>query len=348
MASIRDVAKLANVSTATVSHVINGTRYVSSELTERVQAALLELDYQPDAVARSLRRGETMTIGLIVPNLKIPFFASVAYSIERVASIHDYNIILCNSDWKRERETILLQNLIARQVDGLICISAGMSVAQIEPMVNLGTPVVTFERKLIDSALDAVSIDNYNGAYVATKHLLDLGHRRIAAVTGRANSIVSEERLNGYFDALLDAGLEPKPHYVFPGDYLPDTGAQAALKILLLPKKPTAVFAFNDLMAMGVLRVLIEQGLLVPDDIAVMGFDDISICKYTTPTLTTMRQPLEKMGTLAVELLLQRIRSEDHYESRHVELQPELIIRASTNGQQLHNVNSLTKDVANV
>ena len=347
MASIRDVAELANVSTATVSHVVNGTRYVSPELTERVEAALLELDYRPDAVARSLRRGETLTIGLIVPNLEIPFFASVAYSIERAAAACGYSIILANSDWEHDRESILLQNLIMRQVDGLICISAGMSVAQIEPLVNVGTPVVTFERKLLDSGLDAVSIDNYGGAYTATKHLLELGHRRIAAIQGRRMSIVSEERLEGYHDALRDAGLEPNPDYVFSGDYLPEAGKLAALQILSLQKRPTAIFAFNDLMAMGALRVLGEHGLSVPDEMAVIGFDDIPICQYTTPALTTMRQPLEKMGVLAVDLLLQRIRSEDHYKARHVRLQPELTIRASTRRQTLLQSVPISKSVAN-
>jgi LacI family transcriptional regulator len=320
---------------------------VSPELTERVEAALLELDYRPDAVARSLRRGETLTIGLIVPNLEIPFFASVAYSIERAASNHGYSIILGNSDWEQDRESILLQNLISRQVDGLICISAGMSVAQIEPLINVGTPVVTFERKLLDSGLDAVSIDNYRGAYTATGHLLELGHRRIAVITGRALSIVSEERLEGHHDALREAGLEPNPDYVFSGDYLPEAGKLAALQILSLQKRPTAIFAFNDLMAMGALRVLGEHGLSVPDEIAVMGFDDIPICQYTNPALTTMRQPLEHMGWLAVDLLLQRIRSEDHYKARHIRLQPELIIRASTARQTLLQSDPLLKSVAN-
>ena len=330
MASIRDVAELANVSTATVSHVINDTRYVSPQLKERVEAALLELDYHPDAVARSLRRGETLTFGLIVPDLEIPFFASVAYSIERAAAIHGYSIILCNSNWEKDREEVLLQNLIARQVDGLICISAGMNIARIEPIVNVGTPVVTFERKLIDSGLDAVSIDNYQGACIAVKHLLELGHRRIAAITGRAMSLVNEERLEGYFGTLREAGIEPDREYVFAGNYQPESGKRAALQILSLPARPTAIFAFNDLMAIGALRVLGENGVRVPQDISVMGFDDIPICQYANPTLTSVRQPIEEMGSMAVDLLLQRIRSDDHYRASHVRLQPELIVRTST------------------
>lgn len=332
MASIRDVAELAGVSTATVSHVINGTRYVSSELTERVRAALLELDYQPDAVARSLRRGETLTIGLIVPSLEIPYFASVAYSIERAASNHGYNIILCNSDWQRSKEVVHLQNLIARRVDGLICISAGMSTDQIEPVVNAGTPVVTFERPLLGSGLDAVSIDNYRGAYSATKHLLELGHRRIAVVTGLSMSTLGSERLKGYQQALLEAGIEADPDLVFSGDYLPKTGRDATEWFLELEAGPTAIFAFNDLMAIGVLQVLSEQGVHVPEGIAVVGFDDIPLSQYTSPALTTIRQPLEEMGNIAVELLLERIWSEEPYEAKHVKLEPKLVIRASTAG----------------
>jgi len=346
MASIRDVADLANVSTATVSHVFNGTRYVSPELTERVQAALLELDYQPDAVARSLRRGETLTIGLIVPDLEIPFFASVAYSIERAASNHDYNIILCNSDWQQTRESLHLQNLITRQVDGLICISAGMNIAQIEPIVNMGTPVVTFERYWLGSGLDAVGIDNHKGAYIATKHLLEMGHKQIAVILGLAvSTIINNERLGGYRRALLDAGIEPNPDYVFAGNYLPESGRKATEQILTLQERPSAIFAFNDLMAMGVLQVLGDKGIHVPKEIAVVGFDDIPLSQFTNPALTTIRQPLKEMGKLAVELLLHRIWSDDPYEARHIKLEPELVIRTSTSGRLSSKQNSLSEKV---
>lgn len=330
MASIRDVAELAGVSTATVSHVINGTRYVSPELTERVQAVLLELNYQPDAVARSLRRRETLTIGLLVPSLEIPFFASVAYSIERVAAEHGYNIILCNSEWQVETEAQHLQSLLARQVDGLICISAKMNVAGIAPFIDAGTPVVMFERQMPGISLDAVGIDNVKGAYKATRHLLGLGHRRIAAITGMNISTVSERRLLGYRQALEDAGLPFNPDYVFHGDYLPETGAKAVGHFLSLPEKPTAVFAFNDLMALGALQSLHERGLSAPEQMAIIGFDGIAISQYSSPALTTVRQPLNRMGRTAVELLLQRIRGEGPKEAQYIELEPELVIRSST------------------
>lgn len=330
MASIRDVANLAGVSTATVSHVINGTRYVSPELTERVQAILLELSYQPDAVARSLRRRETLTIGLLVPNLQIPFFAAVAYSIERAAAGHGYSIILCNSEWQQEKESLQLQDLLARRVDGLICISASMNAADIAPFIDAGTPVVMFERQMPGIGLDAVGIDNIKGAYRATEHLLDLGHSRVAVITGKTISTVSERRLQGYRQALEHYGLAYDPGYVFHGDYLPESGNQAVKYFLSLPDRPTAIFAFNDLMALGALQALYKRGVLVPDHVAVMGFDGIVTSQYTSPALTTVRQPLTRMGQTAVSLLMERIRGEGPEQAQYIELEPELIIRAST------------------
>jgi LacI family transcriptional regulator len=348
MASIRDVAELAGVSTATVSHVINGTRYVSPELTERVQATLLELNYQPDAVARSLRRRETLTIGVLIPNLEIPFFASVAYSIERAAAEHGYNIILCNSQWQQEEESIHLQGLLARRVDGLICISAGMNAAEIAPFIDAGTPVVMFERQMPGIGLDAVGIDNAKGAYRATKHLLDLGHRRIAAITGKAISTVSDRRLQGYRQALENAGLAFKPSYVYFGDYLPDSGSRAAKHFLSLPERPTAIFAFNDLMALGALQALRAHGISVPEQMAVVGFDGIVMSQFASPALTTMRQPLKRMGQTAVKLLMERIRGQGPEQAQYIELEPELIVRASSARQTLSRADLHPEEIAHV
>lgn len=330
MASIRDVAELAGVSTATVSHVINGTRYVSPELTERVQAILLELNYQPDAVARSLRRRETLTIGLLIPNLEIPFFASVAYSIERAAAEHGYNIILCNSEWQQEKESMHLQGLLARRVDGLICISAGMNAAEIAPFIDEGVPVVMFERQMPGIGLDAVGIDNAKGAYRATRHLLSLGHQRIAVVTGKSISTVSDRRLRGYQQALEETGIDYKKDYVFFGDYLPESGSLAIEHFLSLSERPTAIFAFNDLMALGALQALFRLGIVVPDEMAVVGFDGIVVSQFTSPALTTVKQPLTKMGQTAVSLLMDRIRGQGPEQAQYIELEPELIIRASS------------------
>ncbi len=337
MASIRDVAELADVSTATVSHVINGTRPVSSELTERVRQAMALLSYRPDAVARSLRRRETLTIGMLVPSIEIPFFASVVYSVERAASDYGYSVILCNSGWQQATEEAQLQDLLARRVDGLICISAQMGPAEIAPVVETGTPVVMFERQMPGVDLDSVGLDNAHGARLATRHLLDHGHRRIAIVCGPAISSVSTERIDGFRQTLTSAGLTLDPGLVFTGDYLSDSGRQALDYFLTLDEPPTAIFAFNDMMALGLLQALYERGLVAPDAMAVVGFDGISLSQYTSPSLTTVRQPLEVMGRAAVELLLARIRGEGPGEAQHVTLEPELIVRDSS----IHNHQSV-------
>ena len=331
MASIRDVAELAEVSTATVSHVLNGTRYVSPKLTERVQTALVVLDYRPDAVAQSLRRRKTMTLGLLLPSVEIPFFASVVYSIERSASDEGYNVILCDSDWQMAAEEAHLRDLLARRVDGLICISASMGPAEIGPVIEGGTPVVMFERQMPDIGLDAVGIDNEGGAYEATKHLLELGHRRVGIVQGMAFSTVSDERLRGCRRAFAEQGSAfDDGGLLFCGNYLPETGWQATERFLTLPERPSAIFAFNDLMAMGVLNRLEEAGLRVPEDVAVVGFDDIPLSRYMGPGLTTVRQPLAEMGRTAVKMLLQRIAGNGPARAQYVRFKPELVVRRST------------------
>ena len=184
MATIRKVADLAGVSTATVSHVINDTRAVSAPLTARVLNAMEQLDYQPDIIARSLRRRETLTLGLIVPSIEIPFFARVAAGVEAAANDVGYSVILCNTGWSLSREVHYLNNLLARRVDGLLCISLAMSAEHIAPVLRRRTPVVVFERTMPGVEVDAVEIDNVQGAFDATAHLLDLGHRRIGCITG--------------------------------------------------------------------------------------------------------------------------------------------------------------------
>lgn len=329
-ASIRDVAQLADVSTATVSHVLNGTRYVSPQLTERVQTAMLELDYQPDAVAQSLRRRKTLTLGLLVPSVEIPFFAAVAYHVERSAAEKGYNIILCNSNWDGPAEQAHLRDLLARRVDGLICISASMGAAEIGPVIEGGTPVVMLERRMPGIGLDAVGIDNEVGAYEATRHLLELGHRRIGAVRGMSFSTVSDDRVYGYRRALREVGVPFDESLLYNGNFQPQTGYEATERFLSLPQPPSAIFAFNDLMAMGVLHRLTQVGLRVPQDVAVVGFDDIPLSRYMSPGLTTVRQPLQEMGRRVVELLLQRISGEGPEKAQYVKFEPELIVRGST------------------
>lgn len=332
MTTMRNVADHARVSTATVSHVINGTRYVSPELTERVLAAMQELNYQPDAVARSLRRRETLTVGLIIPNTEIPFFAAVAHSIEEAAFHAGYNVILCNSGWNLRRELCYLRDLLARRVDGLVCISLEMTASQIAPMVEAGTPVVMFERRMPGIGLDAVGINNAEGARAAMTHLLELGHRRIGCIRGLGTSSLSGVRLEAYRQLLAEWRIECDPDLVRAGDYQPLSGRVATQELMDLDDPPTAIFALNDMMAIGALQVLHERNLRVPEDVAVVGFDGIPLTQYTSPALTTVAQPVTEMGRAAIELLLARIRGDGPREAQFVVVEPELVVRASTVG----------------
>jgi LacI family transcriptional regulator len=308
VATIRKVADLAGVSTATVSHVINDTRAVSAPLTARVLNAMEQLDYQPDIIARSLRRRETLTLGLLVPSIEIPFFARVAASIEAAANEAGYSVILCNTGWSLPREVHYLNNLLARRVDGLLCISLAMSAEHIAPVLRRRTPVVVFERTMPGVEVDAVEIDNFQGAYEATAHLLDLGHRRLGCITGLPNSNLNEQRIAGYRHALAQRGFPFDPALLRTGDYTAAAGVRESLDLLRLPEPPTAIFAFNDLMAMGVMQAVQEQERQIPADVAVIGFDGLALTEHCYPSLSTVEQPVAEMSAAAIAMLLDRIK----------------------------------------
>lgn len=332
MATIRDVAQLAGVSTATVSHVLNNTRSVSEAAKDRVFAAMEQLNYHPNAVARSLRVSETLTIGLIVPDVEIPFFARVARCIEAAANEVGYNVILCNSGWSLAQELRYLDNLLARRVDGLICISLSMTSEHVAPLLKRHTPVVWFEQTRSGRGFDAVVIDNMKGAYQATTHLIEQGHRRIGCILGLPNSQLTIDRLAGYRRALKDAGVPFDKTLLRQGDYTAPTGLAAAHQLLELPEPPTAIFAYNDLMALGAIQAINERGLRVPDNVAMIGFDGIALTEHTCPPLSTVEQPIPEMSRLALTMLLDRINDRAPSESRTVVVEPRLICRASTLG----------------
>lgn len=332
MATIRDVANLAGVSTATVSHVLNDTRSVSDELRERVLTAMADLSYRPSAVARSLRVSETLTIGLIVPDVEIPFYARVARCMESAANAARYSIILCNSRWSLDNELRYLDDLMARRVDGLICISLLMTQSHIEPVLRRNTPVVWFEQPRVGSHFDAVITDNFAGAYAATAHLISMGHRRIGCIEGLAQAQLTTDRLAGYREALADHGLAFDETLVAIGDYTPATGWAGAQSLLDLAEPPTAIFAFNDLMALGVMQAINERGLRIPNQVAVVGFDGIALTEHTSPPLTTVEQPVWQMCEAAMKLLLDRINGTTSPQVRTLTIAPRLVVRASTVG----------------
>jgi LacI family transcriptional regulator len=329
---MRKVADLAGVSTATVSHVINDTRAVSGALTARVLDAMEQLDYHPDVVARSLRRRETLTIGLMVPTVEIPYFARVAATAEAAANDAGYSVILCNSEWSLRRELHYLNNLLARRVDGLLCISLALTAEHIAPVVRRRTPVVVFERTMPGIELDVVEIDNFQGAYDATTHLLGLGHRRIGCITGLENSIINAERIRGLQQALARYGIPFDADLLYPGDYTAQTGARHGRALLSLPEPPTAIFAFNDLMATGAMQAAHERGLRVPENVAVIGFDGLGLTEHTCPPLSTVAQPVAEMSAAAIAMLLDRIKGHAAPAARVRTFAATLVARASTVG----------------
>jgi LacI family transcriptional regulator len=332
---MRDVAQRAGVSTSTVSHVLNGTRYVRPDLAERVRAALDELGYQPNVLARSLRRKQSLTLGMIVPDSANPFFAGIARAIEDTCFARGYSLILANSAGDPDRELQNIATLQSRQVDGLIFVAAG---AGDEDLLRVLTslPIVLVDRDIAGMSVDggpldvdAVKVDNLNGGYVATRHLIGLGHRRIGCITGPSATSPSAERVVGFRRALGEGGLETDETLILRGDFGFDSGYVAAQTLLKAGRPPTAVFACNDQMAIGAMAAAVDLHVPVPAGLSIVGFDGITLGSFVRPPLTTMTQPVTRIGQLAAELLLHRLAAPGSPYERKV-LAAELAVRGST------------------
>jgi LacI family transcriptional regulator len=332
MVTIREVAKAAGVSSTTVSHVINGTRFVSEGVRARVLGAMSALGYQHNVLARSLRRGETHTLGLILPDSANPFFAKVGRSIEAAAFDLAYSVVLCNSEGNLDREQHYTEVLTGKQVDGIIFVAAGDHTKSLSVLLGRGVPFVVIDRDLPDAKVDAVLADNRQGGYLATRHLLGLGHRRIACISGPSNVTPSAERVTGYRQALAEADLPVQESLILRGDFHLESGWRAASELLRRPAPPSAVFACNDLMAIGVMRAAAELARRIPEDLAVVGFDDIELSAYAVPPLTTVVQPTSDMGRRAVQLLMDRIGDPGLPHRREI-FPTTLTVRASCGGR---------------
>ena len=329
MVTIRDVAARAGVSSTTVSHVINATRPVSAELRSRVEAAMAELGFQPNALARSLRRKRTHTLGMIVPDSANPFFAEVGRGIEDTSFAAGYSTILCNSDGDPARELLYMDLLVQKQVDGVLLVPTGDQVKLAAALRIRNIPVVVIDRDVPDAPIDRVHIDNFAGGYLATRHLLDLGHRRIGYIGGPPHLSPAPDRSAGYRHALQEAGLPIDDQLVVGGNFRDIGGYNGARTLLALSAPPTAIFAGNDLMAIGALAAAREAGIVVPFDLAIVGFDDIHLAGYLNPPLTTVAQPKYELGVIAAELLVARLAQPDLPPQRRL-LQAELVVRQST------------------
>jgi LacI family transcriptional regulator len=329
MPTIKDVAARAGVSFTTVSHVLNDTRAVRAETRERVMAAARELDYVPSAVARSLRHQVTHTVGLLVPDSTNPFFAELARGIENACYRAGYSVLLCNSDDAAERQLTYLRVLRQKQVDGLIVASARDDAPWVAALAELPFPRVVVDREIAGLRCDLIQVDNLRGGALAARHLLELGHRAVGCVAGRSGINAGIARLRGFERALAQAGVRIPGEWRAPGDFRAEGGYRAALAILRAPARPTAIFACNDLMAVGVLRAAAELGIAVPGELSVVGFDDVELSSYVHPALTTVAQSIRELGEVTVAALLARIARPAGKPVRR-RLAPELRIRGST------------------
>ncbi|RVD27680.1 LacI family transcriptional regulator, partial [Mesorhizobium sp. M4A.F.Ca.ET.020.02.1.1] len=307
--------------------VMNRTRHVEPETAERVRAAIAALRYSPNSLARSLRRGETKTIGLLLPDNSNPFFASVARQIEDAGFVAGYTVILCNSDGSAEKEERYLSVLMAKQIDGLI-FAGSSDHARVFSRLLPDVPAVLLDREIHSVNVDSVLVDHDHGCFLAGRLLVGLGHKRIGVIGGPRDSSSSPARLRGFTRALGEAGVDLPASAVVDSDYHFAGGRLAMERLLTQAPDITAVFACNDLMAMGAITALRSRGLRVPDDMSLVGFDDIPYAVTTWPPLTTIAQPVEKIGTRAVSLLLERL-GEPAAPSRREVLTPVLVERES-------------------
>ncbi|PWI34904.1 HTH-type transcriptional repressor PurR [Vibrio albus] len=329
MATIKDVARLAGVSTTTVSHVINKTRFVAETTQQKVMEAVKELNYAPSAVARSLKCNTTRTIGMLVTQSTNPFFAEVVDGVESYCYRQGYTLILCNTGGIYEKQRDYIRMLAEKRVDGILVMCSDLT-KELQEMLDTYSdiPKVIMDWGPESSASDKIIDNSEEGGYMATKYLIENGHTNIFCLSGHLEKAICQERILGYKRALAEAGLTFDENNIIEGNFECDTAVEAADKILALENRPTAVFCFNDTMALGLMSRLQQVGTRVPEDISVIGYDNIELAGYFSPPLTTIHQPKRRVGKTAFEILLERIKNKEH--ERHVfEMQPELVIRDS-------------------
>jgi DNA-binding LacI/PurR family transcriptional regulator len=336
--SIKDIARAAGVSHSTVSRALGDSSLVSADTKARIKRLAHEMGYSPDAQARSLVMGRTRTIGVVVTTITDPFIAEIVQAIESTAHDNDYSVVLSSSNTEPEREIAAVEMLQSKRVDGVIVTSSRVGALYQTYLDRLGVPVVLINshREERGNYTFSVTVDSRHGGYLATEHLLRLGHRRIAYVTGPADHSDDLARLEGYCQALTGAGLAFEPGLVVPGTGRAGGGEQALPVLIGLDEPPTAVFCYNDMTAIGLLCAARQAGLSVPRDLSIVGFDDIPFASYVYPPLTTIAQPKFGMGRQAVQMVLDLLESKD-VEDRQVAnivVQGQLVVRESSGARQ--------------
>lgn len=330
MSTIGDVAKRAGVSAMTVSRVINNSGYISQETRERVEQAIAQLGYVPNALARSLRFKQTKTIALVLTDITNPFFTTVARGVEDTASKQGFSVMFCNTDESQDDEAEYLNVLMQKQVDGMLLVPASCSQESVGFLQERGVPFVVLDRRIPDVHVDTVRGDSEQGAYQLIQHLLELGHRRIAVLSGPAAVTTAIDRVVGYRHALADAGLDTNTSIVYYGPFTQEGGYRMAQQALAATPQLTAIFAANNFIAIGAFRALREAGLRVPEDISMVAFDDIPDALVINPFLTVAGQPAYEMGQQATSLLLARLAGTGPTETQDIVLPTQMIVRKSS------------------
>ncbi|MGH9354109.1 MAG: LacI family DNA-binding transcriptional regulator [Terriglobia bacterium] len=326
--SIKDIARMASVSHSTVSRALQNSSLVNRKTAEKIQRIARQSGYRVSAVARGLVTQKTRTVGVVVTAIADPFVSEVVSGIEEAANRHGYSVFLAQSNAEPDREIKVVHSFAERRVDGIVVTSSRVGSLHLQLLSKMKVPIVLVNNQHPGEAVHSVMIQNVEASRQVTQHLIRLGHRRIAYIGDRFGYQSDTERLAGYREALEQASLTFLEELAVQGDGKPE-GGMAAMRVLLgLAQPPTAVFCYNDMTALGALRCLHSDGLRVPQDISLVGFDDLFIASYTQPPLTTVRQPRRQMGLLAMEILLKLMSGQDSADT--TEVPAELIVREST------------------
>jgi DNA-binding LacI/PurR family transcriptional regulator len=331
--TMKDVAKATDVSIQTVSAVINNKPGITQETRDRILAAIAELGYRPFNVARSLRTRTTHTIALIVSDITNPFFATIASIAEDQAHHAGYNLILFNTHSDTEREQYYFKTILDRWIDGVLFVTTLDQLNGLDLVQKAGIPVVALDRIPNNYAGPAVTLDNIKAGRLAAEHLINLGHVHLAHISGPLGLRLSRERLIGYEDTIRMMGISPGPVVSGDTNWSSESGYRAMRNLLALEKRPTAVFAANDRMAIGAMHAITEAGLRVPADISIVGLDNIELAPYQAPPLTTVAQSLTQVATEGVNILLEVLQGKEHSHTQII-LEPYLIVRESTGIKQ--------------
>ena len=332
--TIKDIAAVAGVSQATVSRVLNGTSYTSDKARKRVMEAVKQTGYSPSVIASSLSRKRSPTIGVIIPDICNDFFSQIFYAASKIAETNDYRLILCNTDDQLKQEADALNDMLAYRVSGIIMTPMSEQAENNELLLKrvqaAGIPIVFVDREMKNIACDCVFVDNVHSSYEITRLLIQNGHRKIAIIAGPQDTVPGRERMQGYQQALAEAGIVPDPDHIRLADFRNQSSYEATLNLLAMKNRPTAIFSCNNLMTVGCLRALHSKNVHVPQDIALVGFDEVEMLDILGYPLTVVSRATSEMGRVAMRLLLNRIEHmEENAPCQRVVLQSHLKIAGS-------------------